>query len=242
MTKPSYFSTLAAFLAVAFSILLGSSTNTHAQLIYGGGTETATRFNPGAGAITYMNCFVPYQSGAQLVLNQVEVGIRRIAVAGALLDVGLNIYAAEMTFDGVNFGRGTNVLIHSTPSLGGGAASVTQLVSTAPNLGTTLNFETVSNPTLGGFWIGVEFTGPNAGNTQNGWRIVNAPTTGASINAFGLFNNAGSGIFQSFFAFGTPPGSSPSRFLVNVQGVPEPTALLLAGLPGLVLSLRRRRA
>ena len=109
--------------------------------------------------------------------------------------------------------------------------------------GVTLNLETVSNAGLGGWWIGVEFTGANAANTANGWRVVNAPATGASINGFGIFNNAGSGVFDAFFAFGTPPGSSPSRLMVDVNGtlVPAPGALALLGVAGLA-GARRRRA
>jgi hypothetical protein len=232
--------------AVLLLALLPSS-HVNADLVYGGGTETGSRFNPGAGAITYMNCFTALSGGQNvLTLDQVQVGIRRGPQGGSLVDVGLNIYAADMTFDGTNFGRGTNNLIFSTtlaatPSTG----FVTQLV-TAPGLSTVLNLETASNPGLGGWWIGVEFTGPNGANSINGWRVVNDPTTGASINAFGLFNNAGSGIFEAFFAFGTPPGSSPSRFLVNVEGslsaVPEPSGLFLVSLAaGAVGMVRSRR-
>jgi len=223
------------------ALALASASN--AALVYGGGTETGSRYNGGAGVITYMNCFTAVGAGqTQLSLESAIVGIRRIATAGALLDVGIKIYAAEMTYDGTNFGRGADYLIYSSASLGGGAASVTQLVNTGAVSGVTLNLETASNAGLGGWWIGVEFTGANAGNTANGWRVVNAPTTGASINAFGLFNNAGSGVFQSFFAFGTPPGSSPSRMMVDVNGtlVPAPGALALLGVAGLAGARRRR--
>jgi hypothetical protein len=223
------------------ALALASASN--AALVYGGGTETGSRFNGGAGVITYMNCFTAVGAGqTQLSLESAIVGIRRLAVSGALLDVGIKIYAAEMTYDGTNFGRGADYLIYSSASLGGGAASVTQLVNTGAVSGVTLNLETASNAGLGGWWIGVEFTGANAGNTANGWRVVNAPTTGASINAFGLFNNAGSGVFQSFFAFGTPPGSSPSRMMVDVNGtlVPAPGALALLGVAGLAGARRRR--
>jgi MYXO-CTERM domain-containing protein len=77
----------------------------------------------------------------------------------------------------------------------------------------------------------------------NAPKAVNAPTTGASLNAFGAFNNGGSGVFQAFFAFGTPPGSSPSRLMVDVNGtlVPAPGALALLGVAGLA-GARRRRA
>lgn len=227
--------------SAAAALALASASN--AALVYGGGTETGTRANLGAGVILYMNCFTAVSAGqTQLALESAIVGIRRIATAGALLDVGVNIYAAEMTFDGLNYGRGANSLIYSSASLGAGTASVTQLVNTGAVSGVTLNLETVSNAGFGGWWIGVEFTGLNASNTANGWRVVNAPTTGASINAFAAFNNAGSGAFEAFFAFGNPPGSSPSRFMVDVNGtlVPAPGALALLGVAGMVGSRRRR--
>ena len=226
----------------AGALALAVAASSNAALVYGGGTETGSRFNPGAGAITYMNCFTAVGAGqTQLSLESAIVGIRRLVTAGALVDVGINIYAAEMTYDGTNFGRGADYLIYSSASLGGGAASVTQLVNTGAVSGVTLNLELASNAGLGGWWIGVEFTGVNAANTANGWRVVNAPVTGASINGFGIFNNAGSGVFQSFFAFGTPPGSTPSRMMVDVNGslVPAPGAIALLGLAG--LAGRRRR-
>jgi hypothetical protein len=226
----------------AGALALAVAASSNAALVYGGGTETGSRFNAGAGAITYMNCFTAVGAGqTQLSLESAIVGIRRLATAGALLDVGINIYAAEMTYDGTNFGRGADYLIYSSASLGGGGGSVTQLVNTGAVSGVTLNLELASNAGLGGWWIGVEFTGVNAANTANGWRVVNAPVTGASINGFGIFNNAGSGVFQSFFAFGTPPGSTPSRMMVDVNGslVPAPGAIALLGLAG--LAGRRRR-
>ena len=235
-----------SFLFVATAtVALGATSASNAALVYGGGTETGSRFNAGAGAIAYMNCFTAIDgTGAQtqLAVDSAIVGIRRLVAAGALLDVGIKIYAAEMTYDGTNFGRGANYEIYSSASLGAGAASVTQLVNTGAVSGVTLNLETVSNAGLGGWWIGVEFTGANAASTANGWRVVNAPTTGASINAFGAFNNAGSGVFQAFFAFGTPPGSSPSRLMVDVNGtlVPAPGAMALLGVAGLVGARRRR--
>jgi MYXO-CTERM domain-containing protein len=223
------------------TLALVATSASNAALVYGGGTETGSRFNPGASAITYMNCFTAVSAGqTQLAVDSAIVGIRRLAAAGALTDVGIKIYAAEMTYDGTNFGRGANYEIYSSASLGAGAASVTQLVNTGAVSGVTLNLETVSNAGLGGWWIGVEFTGANAANTANGWRVVNGPTTGASINAFGIFNNAGSGVFQAFFTLGAAP--TPSRFMVDVNGtlVPAPGAMALLGVAGLVGGRRRR--
>ena len=223
------------------TLALVATSASNAALVYGGGTETGSRFNPGASAITYMNCFTAVSAGqTQLAVDSAIVGIRRLVAAGALTDVGIKIYAAEMTYDGTNFGRGANYEIYSSASLGAGAASVTQLVNTGAVSGVTLNLETVSNAGLGGWWIGVEFTGANAANTANGWRVVNGPTTGASINAFGIFNNAGSGVFQAFFTLGAAP--TPSRFMVDVNGtlVPAPGAMALLGVAGLVGGRRRR--
>ena len=229
------------FAAATAALVATSASN--AALVYGGGTETGSRFNPGAGAITYMNCFTAVSAGqTQLAVDSVIVGIRRLAVAGALVDVGIKIYAAEMTYDGTNFGRGANYEIYSSASLGAGAASVTQLVNTGAVSGVTLNLETVSNAAagLGGWWIGVEFTGANAANTANGWRVVNTPTTGASINGFGMFNYQASGAFQAFYTLGASP--TPSRFMVDVNGtlVPAPGALALLGVAGLAGARRRR--
>ena len=225
------------------TLALVATSASNAALVYGGGTETGSRFNAGAGAITYMNCFTAVGAGqTQLAVDSAIVGIRRLVSSGSVIDVGIKIYAAEMTFDGTNYGRGANYEIYSAASIGPGAASVTQLVNTGAVSGVTLNLETLSNAGFGGWWIGVQFTGANAANTSNGWRVTNAPTTGSSLNAFGIFNNAGSGVFQAFFAFGTPPGSTPSRFMVDVNGtlVPAPGAMALLGVAGLVGARRRR--
>jgi hypothetical protein len=175
------------------------------------------------------------------VLDSAIVGIRRLASAGALTDVGINISAAEMTYDGASYGRGASYPIYSSASLGAGAASVTQLVDTGTVSGVTLNLETVSIAGFGGFWIGVEFTGANAANTANGWRVVNAPTTGTSINSIGMFNYDGSGVFQAPHTLG-----AASRLMVDVNGtlIPEPStyALLGIGAMGLLLVLRKKKS
>ena len=227
------------------TLALVATSASNAAFVYGGGIQTGSRFNAGAGAIAYMNCFTAIDgTGAQtqLALDSAIVGIRRVAASGVLTDVGIRIFAAEMTYDGVNYGRGANYLIYSSASLGTGTASVTQLVNTGAVSGVTLNLETLSSVGFGGWWIGVEFTGTNAANASNGWRIMNAPSTGASLNAFGIFDNGGGGVSQTFFTFGTSPESSPSRLMVDVNGtlVPAPGACALLGVAGLVGGRRRR--
>jgi hypothetical protein len=194
------------------------TTISQSKRVYTSGTQTTSYYPPGAAnVITYMNCFTAVAAGeTKLLLKEAIVGIIRIASAGALVDVGINIYATEMTS---SYGRGTNHLVYSSPSLGSGTATSLQLVSTGDvtNQNIFLNLQLVSNPGWGGWWIGVELTGVNAASSSNGWRIVNAPTTGLSINQFGMYTSSSGFIFGYYFTDSTG-GSSPSRFLVNVDG------------------------
>ena len=167
------------------------TTISQSQRVYTSGTQTDSRYNPGAtDVITYMNCFTAVAAGEkQLLLKGAIVGIRRIASAGALVDVGIKIYAAEMT---PSFGRGTNHLVYSSSLLGSGTATSLQLVSTGDvtNQNIFLKLELASNPGYGGFFIGIEFTGVNAASSSNGWHTVNAPTTGLSIDQFGIYTSS----------------------------------------------------
>jgi hypothetical protein len=231
-----------SFVSVAAVVAsVGLSSVASAALVYGGGTQTGSRFNPGGtGTITYMNCFAATNNGeTQLQLSDLAVGIRRIASGGALVDVGVNIYVAELTYDGTNVGIGASQMVYSTASLGGGSASVTQSVSTGALKGVVLNLETTALTGFGGFWVGVEFTGANGGNVANGWRVIGAPTTGSSVNGFGMFNYQGNGSFDAFYTLGA---GVDSRMMVDVNGtlVPAPGALALLGLAGVAGSRRRR--
>jgi len=235
-------------LSIAIVALVATSTS-NAAVVYGGGTQTGSRFNAGAGAITYMNCFTAIDGTAaqtQLAVDSAIVGIRRLVSSGSVIDVGIKIYAAEMTFDGTNYGRGANYEIYSAASIGPGAASVTQLVDTGAVSGVTLNLETVSSAGFGGWWIGVGFTGANAGNAANGWRVVNGPTTGTSINGIGMFNYQSSGAFQAFYTLSA--SSAQNRMMVDVNGtlsgtaVPEPGTFIPAAALVAGALLRRRRS
>jgi MYXO-CTERM domain-containing protein len=227
-----------AFLGAA--ALMTAASTASAAVVYGNGTETANRFNPGPGVIMYQNCFVDTSGGGtQLQLDSVTVGIRRLVSGASLVDVGLNIYVTQMVFDGVNFSLGTQQMIYSTNSLGVGNATLTQMVTVNTNM--LVNLEMLSNgPAFGGLYIGVEFTGANAANAANGWRVVNAPSVGASYNSFGMYNYGGSGTFVDGYAFN--PTGSASRMMVNLEGsvVPAPGALALLGVAGLIGGRRRR--
>lgn len=231
------------FLAATAALAVTGSVSANV-LLFGNSTETGNRFNPGqASTIMWANAFVDTTNGGTINIKQIDWGIRRgPGVDGNLVGVDLELFVAEMTFDGTNFGLGTvtnlgTVGLAATPSGG----FVTELVTNAANV--SLGLETVSNPGLGGLWVGLRFAGANATNNLNGWRVVNAPGVGASINAFGMsnFTNPNSG-FDGLYAFGNPPGSAPSRFLTNIYGevVPAPGAMALIGVAAAFG--RRRRA
>ena len=134
-----------------------------------------------------MNCFTAVAAGeTKLLLKEAIVGILRVASAGALVDVGIKIYAAEMTS---SYGRGTNHLVYSDPSLGSGTATSLQLVSTGDITNQNIllkNLELASNPG----WGAGGLTGVNDASSSNGWRVVNAPTTGSSIDNFGQYTSS----------------------------------------------------
>jgi len=230
------------FLASSLAVF-AVSASAHSALVYGGGSQTSNGLNAGANVIAYMNCFTPIAEAwqTQLSLTDVVVGINRRLSAGQLVGVGFNVYAAEMTFDGTTYGRGENTFLFSK-SLSGGSGSAGTFLEGSPNglSGIVLDLETSSVAGFGGWWIGIEFTGPNAANAANRWRVVGAPTTGFSNNSYATFNN-NTGIFNPSQGFGSPPGSQASRMLVNVEGslVPAPSVLGLLGLVG--LTRRRRR-
>ncbi len=228
---------------------LALSSIATADVLYQSGTQTASRFNPGSEATTtYMNVFVSVGAGQTAInFSDVTAGIRRIASGGFLTAVDVELFAARMTYDSGTDTYGADIANQfslGSFSLGADASgSVTQLVTASGLGGITLDLETTSQSGYGGFWIGLRFKGANAGNINNGWRIVNAPTVGASIDAFGMYNYQSSGAFESFYNFTDAAGApAPSRFYVDVSGalVPAPGAVALLGLAG--LAGRRRRA
>lgn len=219
-----------------------------ADVLYQSGTQTGSRFNPGSeSTTTYMNVFVAVGAGQTAInLSDVTAGIRRISSGGLLTAVDVELFAARMTYDIGTDTYGADIDNQfSLGSFGLGAdasGSLTQLVTATGLNSITIDLETSSQAGFGGFWIGLRFKGANAANANNGWRIVNVPTVGASIDAFGMHNYQNSGAFESFFNFTDAAGApTASRFYVDVSGalVPAPGAVALLGLAG--LAGRRRR-
>ena len=204
--------------------------------LFGGATETGTRFNPGSSeTVTYANAFVPAQPGQAYRPTKLQVGIRRVgSTATPAPAIGVDVAIAEMTWDGTDFGVGDVVAARSF-NLDVSTATLTQrLTLDFPDASTrpTVDLETASNPGLGGFWVSVRFTGDSAADAINGWRVVNAPTLGASVNGFGLFNQVDpttglpSGIFDAWFNFGNDAAGvqNPARLLVDAFGTVEEPA------------------
>ena len=85
----------------------------------------------------------------------------------------------------------------------------------------------------------MSFSGPNAADALNGWRLVTAPTLGTSANLFGFVSNSTP---FSTVAFAAP---TISDFYLEVSGslsiVPEPATTGFIGLFATGLMLRRRR-
>lgn len=211
--------------------------------VFGNGTETTTRYNPGfTETTTYANCFVDARGGTKMRVNALTVGIRRFGSATAPAPaVGVEVSVAEMTWNGTAFGLGETVATFTRDLAQATTAFTEQLTFTVddPALRPVVDLETTwSTQGRGGFWVGVRFTGPNASSNLNGWRVVNAPTIGFAVNGFGLLNRFDtvtgtfSGIFQAFYNLGTDAATgveNPARLLVNVSGKVTDATQLFGG-------------
>jgi len=207
---------------------------------YNGSSETTTRYNANASttiggpeATAYANVFVANSGGSQFRLSGLTVGIRRVGTAAAPAPpIGVEVSVVEMTTAG---GLG-DVVATFTQDL-----PLTTATSTVPVSYSWFPNDPASRPVVdlqngpngingsGGFWVGVKFTGPDAVNNLNGWRVVNEPATGRAVNNFGVYN-AASGVWGTYW-FGQTAGTdgvlrdNPARFYVQVNGaVTDPVA------------------
>ncbi len=221
-------------IALALVALAGSSA-AHGQIVYQAEAQTGSRFNPGANIIALDDVFVTDAAAGnapQLQVNLVSVGIRRLANAPA---VSVSLFWAEITgTDFATWSFSAPTLIGTTNLPANGVTAVTTSVSASNLAGLfTANLNKILAPGFGGFAIGVAFS---TVDTANGWRVVTAPTVGATANGFWINQPA-----PNRFVFnGTP--TPPSDLMIRVEGVgvPTPGAAALLGLGGLLAARRRR--
>jgi len=218
-------------------IILGATSLAHADNLYTATAQTGSRFNPTGGEVggrSFDDVFLATPGGQnQVALNSLTFGIRRGPTGGFLVPVDVEFFAGVMSgAAGDTLGPVTSI---GTASLAGTAAAgfVTETVTLTPGL--TLPLNTDASAGFGGLWVGMTFSGPNATNAINGWRIVTAPTVGTSSRNFGLEDPTTP---FALFSFGADP-QPPGIFYLTVEGtlsvIPEPAAasLLLLGVASL---------
>ena len=227
-----------ATLLLATLAIGGLSSNAHAQInVYRANTEAGGRHNPlDPNTITYTTAFIAL-SGAEnaLDITNLQYGVRRLSSGGFLTAVNVEVYVAEMTWDGANYGIGApNLVGTETLTATASAGSTTQVINVfypPPLPRPLLLLETQSQAGFGGLFLGMRFVGANATNGNNGWRNVNTPTVGQSLNAFFEYNISSS-------TLSAPLTSSPtigngqfrlySTVVGNILVVPEANTGLLA--------------
>jgi hypothetical protein len=232
---------------VAAGLALGVVASASGQVLYSATNQTGSRFNAGLDPVGGLPLIIfddVFVSNAtilnqpQVTITSINVGIRRIANAPS---TSVSIFLGVMT--GTSFGTlglSSIIPLGSGTLPANGATAVTQNVGGTNALGfATLNVNSGVTGAEGfsGFFVGVALG--NA-DTANGWRVVNTPpAVGASFNGFWEVDSAG---FAGPFAFGNPPGSQPSNFMINVEGfgIPTPGTMALLGVAGLAATRRRR--
>ncbi|MFM7260298.1 MAG: hypothetical protein ACKO3W_06800 [bacterium] len=240
----------AAIAAVTIGAIASSALGQADPTAYSGISETTTRYNVngsttigGLDATCYEDVYVARSEGSQFRLNSLTVGIRRVGTTTAPAPaIGVEVTVVEMVLNGTTLDRGETVATFSQqlPSV---TTSVTTPVSftwgaSDPTARPVIDLYTANQGIngYGAFWVGVKFTGPDAANTSNGWRVVNDPAPGRSVNNFGVYN-AATNTWGPNYWFGTTTGTdgvvrdNPTRFYLTINGamtdgVPAPADLL----------------
>lgn len=215
-------------------LFLSLAQPARAALLYQHGSETGLRINPVIAAlpstILYDDIFVANPLNlSNVVLESVTVGIRRLAGAPA---IGVLVYALPMT--GVNgatlSGSVSGRTLLAAFDLAPQAATATVLL-TASALTAELPLNNVIGPAIGGppgiggLWIGVQFTGPNAADALNGVRLTNAPVVGLGIAGLLAASDP-----APFTLITTNTGVDNFLLVVNGTLVPEPSTLVMLGV------------
>lgn len=226
------------------ALFLGLTAATQAATLYQATSETGSRYNPNGTDLSikaFDDVLVATPNGENSIhLDSVAFGIRRGPTSGFLLPVDVEFFAAVMTGD-TGYELGT-VYSLGTASLDGRAAGgfVTELVTRTPNLEIPLNLGAETG--YGALWLGLKFSGDNAQNAGNGWRIVNPPSIGLSDDLFGRYGDS------TPFGLVWFGGNPTANFYLTVEGtisqVPEPAAgaLFLLGAACLAAGRRGRNA
>jgi hypothetical protein len=198
-------------------------------IIYSATNETATRYNSGAtyGYTAYENAYVYAPGATQARINSITVGIGR-GTNAPTVDISVSI--VEMLWNGTTFTLG-NVVASKGATLPAVTAAETTLATvswgdTDPTQRPVVNLQTATNGMngYGAFWVAVAFRGANAANALNGWKVVNMPTTGRSMNNFGLLNPSTLAWASNFWlgqatgTDGTTLRDRPARFHLSVRG------------------------
>lgn len=225
------------FTAAAAAAIVVPAPAQEIPVSYSTGTETTSRYNVqgsatygGLDSVCYENVFIEHKGGSTLRLDSASVGIRRVGSTTAPApDVTVEVSIVQMVLNGNTRALGPVVATYSQ-TLPAVTTSVTTPVSFSwtdldPSLRPTVLLENNAQGMngYGGLWVGVRFTGPNATNAANGWRVTNEPPVGRSTNDFGVYaGNAGT--WTPNVWFGTTTGTdgivrdNPARFMVNVSG------------------------
>ena len=240
--------------------VLAAAGTANASILYSASVQTVSRFNPGLNALgtatgpTQQDQVfddVPIANPLnfpQVSITRVTFGIRRVGAAPA---VDINFFATSLTTP-----TGTQTLSDALDfpftSLGSASllavtASVTQLVVqdfTGSPILMNLN-NTILSPTggLGTLGIGLQFSGVNAANAANGWRLTTPDVGSVNANQLGWIYDTDLTNPKNAFSFGVPSATvPPTTFYIIVEGdlVPAPGAAALLGLGGLVAARRRR--
>ena len=164
---------------------------------------------------TYMNCFADAEGGTTLNVTEIHFGMYQSATAASCT---YELYLTPLLYDAGTqlFNKGTDILA-GTITLPAGTG-VAQVFDVTVTLDADVLMELNSNGDLGvgGYLVGTRTTNPGlTGPSGNGWFIGSAPTIGASINGFAMYNYNGSNAFQAWYWFGATLGG---RFMTSSRG------------------------
>jgi hypothetical protein len=186
----------------------------------------------------YANLFIGANGGQEFTPRRINVGIARNGTAAAPAPaVNLELALVQMNWSGTAFSPG-QVIATATFPLAEVSTLVRETVSWdfAAGSAPRVPLETASNQGLGGLYVAARFSGPNAADTKNLWRICYLQQRGASTNRFGM--NDANGVFVGGYFFGNYDNGAgeageekPARLLAEAFGtVADPAAACLGDL------------